>query len=188
MSRRAAFAGLACIIAGLLFAGCGLEGQPFSSATDKTDRTQAKGSEFNPAVVTGDVIARYPKNSPEATALEWWRGVQTRDADAVLDSYSPEARAELPNRFPFALVAAISPAAATSPIRVAEVEAKGDGAATVYVVIDSEDPKMGGPLALPMEKVDDRWEITDPVFLNSLADGYLAVIQAAKKTASDGGQ
>lgn len=190
MSPRVALVALAFLFAVLLLAGCGLEGQPFSTATDKTtDTTTAPDAgEFNPAVVTAEAIAAYPKNSPEAAALGWWRGVQTRDPDAVLEAYTSEARDELPKKFPLALVTGISPPAATSAIKIADVESDGDDKATVYVVIQSGDPRMNGPLALPMEKVDDQWEITDPVFLGSLADAYIAAARVAEQSAEDSGQ
>lgn len=188
MSPRVVLTAISSALIILLLAGCGLEGQPFSTATDQTDSTAADAGEFNPSVVTAEAIAAYPKNSPEAATLEWWRAVQTRDPDAVLEAYTSEARDALPRKFPMALVTGISPPAATSAIKVADVESDGDDKATVYVVIQSGDPRMNGPLALPMQKVDDRWEITDPIFLGSLADVYITAARVAEQSAEDSGQ
>jgi len=185
MSPRAVLVALASILVAALLAGCGLEGQPFSTSTDK-DKTASV--ELNPAVVTADAIGKYPPTSPQAAALEWWRGVQTRDPEAVIKSYSAKARDELPRRFPVALVSGLAPPAAQSSIRIAYVESKGDDEATVYVVIDSADPRMNGPLALAMEKVNDRWQITDPTFLGTLADTYILAQRAAEASTTGSGE
>jgi hypothetical protein len=188
MNPRVALVALASLLAVLLLTGCGLEGQPFSTSTDKTTSTAKTDAALNPSVVTADAIAQYPKDSPEATALGWWRGVQTRDSESVVQSYSPEARDQLPKKFPLALVTGISPPAATSAISIADVETDGGDDATVYVVINSGDPRMSGPLALPMKKTDGEWEITDPVFLGSLADAFLATLRVSEQSAAGGGQ
>ena len=184
MSPRAAFVVLAAIFAFLL-AGCGLEGQPFSTATDKTtSATTVEAPELEASVVTGEAIAQYPESSPEAAALGWWRSVQTRDPEGVIDSFTSDARDELPKQFPVALVSGIAPTAAQAAISVVDVETDGDDA-TVYVVLESGDPRLSGPLALPMTKVDGEWRITDPVFLASLADSYIEATRAAEESAAD---
>jgi len=183
MRLRVALVALGSFLALLLLAGCGLEGQPFSTATDKTD---SEASEFTPSVVTAAAISKYPKGSPEVAALEWWRGVQTRDPESVIESYSPEAREELPKKFPTALVTGIAPPAAQSAISIVDVESDGDDKVTVYVVIESADPRMNGPLALPMKKSGDEWQITDPVFLSSLADAFIAAARVAEQAPAGG--
>ena len=190
MSPRVALVVLAAGLA-VLLTGCGLEGQPFSTATDKTDSVAADDPiavELGPTVVSTEAIEEFSKSSPEAAALMWWRAVQTRDPEAVIQSYSSEARDELPENFPVALVTAIAPVAAQSSISIGEVEPEGDDEATLFVVIGSEDPRLGGPLALPMKKDGDEWEITDPVFLGSLAETYIAAAKLAEESAADGGQ
>ena len=190
MSPRVAFVVLAAILA-ISLTGCGLEGQPFSTSADKTDNASTKvpvPAELGPAVVSDETIEMFPKSSPEVAALTWWRAVQTRDPDAVIESYSSEARDELPKSFPVVLVTAIAPTAAQSAISIGDVELEGSDKATVFAVIDSADSRLGGPLAIPMKKNGDTWEITDPVFLGSLADTYIAAEKLAEKSAEDGGQ
>ncbi len=192
MNPRVALIAVASLLAALMLGGCGLEGQPFSTTTDKTTAdTEISGSEtgeFSPTVVTADAIAAFPKSSPEAAALEWWRAVQTRDPDAVLEAYSSDARSQLPQKFSSAIVTAISPIAAEASIEIVDVESEGDDAATVYVVISSSDSRLNGPLALPMKKAGDSWEITDPVFLGSIAEAVIITARLAEQTARDAGQ
>lgn len=185
---RVAFVVLAAILA-ISLTGCGLEGQPFSTdTTDKASKEVPEPAELGPAVVSNETIEMFPKSSPEVAALTWWRAVQTRDPDAVLESYSSEARDELPENFPVVLVTAIAPTAAQSAISIGDVEFEGRDKATLFVVIDSPEPRLGGPLAIPMKKSGDTWEITDPVYLGSLADTYIAAAKLAEKSAEDGGQ
>ena len=207
MSRGVASVALASVLTALLFSGCGLEGQPFSTSTDKTTGTsgsEAQGASadetegastdrigadgLKPPIVTADAIGAYPEDSPEAAVLEWWRGVQTRDQEVVTESYSSAARDELPKKFPFALVTGIAPLASEASISVADIERDGNDESTVYVVIESTDPRMNGPLALPMKKGGGSWQITDSVFLGSIADTYISALRAFEKSAADGGQ
>lgn len=191
MNPRVALVAVALLLVVLLLGGCGLEGQPFSTTTDKTAADAgslgSETGEFGPSVVTADAIAEFPKGSPEAAALEWWRAVQTRDPDAVLAAYSADARGELPQKFSSAIVTAISPIAANASIKIVDVESEGDDAATVYVAINSGDSRLNGPLALPMKKAGD-WEITDPVFLGSITEAVIVAARLAEQSARDAGQ
>jgi hypothetical protein len=171
MSFRAALVAFASVLAAGLLPGCGLEGQPFES-----DSSTAV-AELGDAVVTPDAISEYPPSSPEAAVLTWWRAVQTRNPKAVIDSYSSEARDELPKSFPMVVVALLSPPASESPIAIDYVESASEDEVTVYAVIESPDPRLDGPLALPMTKKDDKWQITDATFVETLATAFDAALE-----------
>lgn len=182
MSPRVALIALAAVLAAAVLAGCGLEGQPFDNSGSTTSTTQ-----LGYAVVTRDEIAGYPSNSPEAAVLRWWRAVQTRDPEAVLKSYTPEVRDQLPKHFDKIMVAMIAPPASMGSVWIDYVESSGDDEATVYAGIDgSPDPRMNGPLALPMIKDGDKWLITDGTFMKVLAVGGTAEGQAAPAPAEGG--
>lgn len=164
MSPRALLTVIAAVFSVLALVGCGLEGQPFDSGDSTTD-APALGD----AVVTPDAIAAYPPSSPEATALRWWRAIQTRDPEAVLASYTPEARDAFPKWFEATLVAFLAPSASQSSFVIDYAEPGREGEVTVYAVIaGSPDIRMNGPIALPMTRDDDEWLITDVTFLDAL--------------------
>jgi len=184
MSPRAVLAALTCVLALAALAGCGLEGQPF----DTSDSTPA---ELGDAVVTPDAISEYPPNSPEAAVLRWWRAIQTRDTKAVIGSYSPKARAELPKDFAATVVAFVAPAASQAPIVIDYVESTSEDNVTVYAVIsDSPDWRMNGPVALPMIRGNDRWLIADATFLDALVQvsGDVAPSETADSPPAEGSQ
>jgi hypothetical protein len=172
MSPRVVLVALASALALLALAGCGLEGQPFDSGDSTADVP-----ELGDAVVTPDAIAEYPQTSPEAAALTWWRAIQTRDPQAAIESYGSKARKDLPKDFPTVVVALLGPPAAQSPIAIDYVESANDDEATVYAIIDSPDPRVDGPLALPMEKVDDEWKITDTTFVATMAEAFRSALK-----------
>lgn len=194
MSPRVVLVALASILAAGMLTGCGLEGQPFEGDDSTTDVP-----ELGTAVVTPDAISAYPPSSPEAAALRWWRSIQTRDPETTVESYASDARKNLPKDFPMAVVALLGPPAAESPIAIDYVESASDDAATVYVIIESPDPRVDGPLALPMEKVDDEWRITDTAFVETMAEAFHAAVEgdvpsagqtstAESPTPAEGGQ
>ncbi|KAA0275176.1 MAG: hypothetical protein EDQ89_00795 [Acidobacteria bacterium] len=156
---------LASALAALALAGCGLEGQPFDTG-DSTSDTPGLGD----AVVTPDAISEYPPGSPEAAVLRWWRAVQTRDPEAVVDSYTAQVRDELPKDFAATVVAFIAPSASQAPIAVDYVEPTSEDDVTVYAVIsESPDWRMNGPLALPMTNEGGEWLISDASYLDALS-------------------
>jgi hypothetical protein len=172
---------LVAVLAFVVLAGCGLEGQPFTT----TEEVPKASPEPADTLVTPEALADIPENSLRGVVLRWWRGLQTRDPKAVIDSYAPDVRDELPNKFADVVVIGISPPAAESSIRINSLEPTGDGEATVYLTIYSSDPRMDGPLALPMKKVDDEWRINDVSFLNAIAETFIAAMKAAT---GEGGQ
>ena len=138
--------------------------------------------------MTADAIAAFPKSSPEAAALEWWRAVQTRDPDAVLEAIRPTPATSCRRSSRSRSSPPFRPSLPHASIEIVDVESEGDDAATVYVVISSSDSRLNGPLALPMKKAGDSWEITDPVFLGSIAEAVIITARLAEQTARDGGQ
>lgn len=180
MSPRGVLVALASLLAILALAGCGLEGQPFDSGDSTTD-----APELGDAVITPEAISEYPPSSPEAATLRWWRAIQTRDPKAAIESYTPEARKDLPKKFPTVVVALLGPPAAESPIAIDYVESANDDEATVYAIIESPDPRVDGPLALPMEKVDDEWRLADTTFVATLAEAFSAALKAEVPPAAE---
>lgn len=171
-SPRVILPTLAVLAAGLVLLGCGLEGQPYD--TDKEGNSDP--------VVSGDDISAEEAGSARRTVLEWWRGVQTRNPDAVVGSYTADVQGELPETYEFVVVAVVAPSAAQSSITIGPLEMNGSNKATLLATIDSpNNAVMTGPLALPMEKVGDKWLIASDAFLKSLA-GSAAVENALKKT------
>lgn len=168
MSPRAVLMALTSIVAALAMAGCGLEGQPFDTGDSTSD-----APELGDAVVTPETISEYPPSSPEAAALRWWRAIQTRDSKAAIDSYTPEVRDELPSDFARILVAFLAPSASQASIAIEYVESAGEDETTVFAAVDgAPDPRMNGPLALPMAKDDDKWLITDATFIEALVKTF----------------
>jgi predicted small lipoprotein YifL len=186
MSLRAALVVLATLLSIAALTGCGLEGQAFTT----TEAVPVNKPGLSDTLVTPEALAKIPENSLRGVVLRWWRGVQTRDPQVVLDSYTPEARDQLPKQFSDVLVLVVSPAAAKASIRINSLEPSGDGSARVYLTIYSSDTDAGldGPLALPMKKVDGEWRIDDPTFLNAIVETYLKTTKAATKAATKAGQ
>jgi len=180
MSPRGVLVALASAVAVLALVGCGLEGQPFDTGDSTTDVP-----ELGDAVVTPETISEYPPSSPEAAALRWWRAIQTRDAKAAINSYTPEVQDELPNDFARILVAFLAPSASQASIAIDYVESASEDETTVYAVVDgSPDPRMNGPLALPMTKDGDEWLIADATFIEALARTFRVEGEPAPSDAS----
>ena len=161
MSPRAVLSMLAVVVAGWALLGCGIEGQPFGA--EKENEKQ----EADP-VVSKEEISAEEKGSPEFTALDWWRGIQTRNPEAVKAAYAPDVRDQLPEDFDSAIVSFLAPAASTSSIDITSVEERGQGEVILFAKIDSDNAAMDGPLGLPMTKVGDEWFLANDTYLNAL--------------------
>lgn len=164
MSPRVAVVALAALLCVTALAGCGLEGQPFTT----TEEVPVEHPGISDTLVNSGTLAGIPENSLRGVVLRWWRGAQTRDPQAVIDSYAPDVRAELPNNFADLVVIGISELAADASIRINSLEPNGNGEATVYLTLYSPNGLVDGPLALPMKKIDDKWRINDASFLDAL--------------------
>lgn len=170
-------------VAATVLLGCGIEGQPFGS--------EGESKEDNP-VVSGEDVAETDEGSPERTAMTWWRGVQTRNPDAVVAAYAPDVRAELPEGFSKAIVMFLAPPASETSIKIDGVEKQGEKKATLYVTFDSPETATGGQavadgqVALPMRKVGGQWLFSNSTFLTSLSSTFETAV-AALDAAADGG-
>jgi hypothetical protein len=173
MSPRAFLAILGSALVLLTFAGCGLEGQPLTVNRERAAQLPDR------ALVTSEDLVDAPEDTARGLVLRWWRAVQTRDPQAVIKSYAPDLRDELPKKFAGAVVAGLAPTAAESGLKLGYLEHAGDGEATVYLTIYSPGTQMDGPLALPLKKFGGKWRITDVTFLETLAAAYLAGDEAA---------
>jgi hypothetical protein len=180
MSSRVVLTTLASCLVLLTLAGCGLEGQSFMS--DKEEKAEVLSDQ---AVITPDDLADAPEDTARGLVLRWWRAVQTRDPQGVIKSYVPEARDQLPKRFADAVVVGIAPPAAESTLNLSYLEHADDGVATVYMTIYSPDPRIDGPLALPLKKIDGEWRIIDAAFLGTLATSYLAAAEEESAAPAD---
>lgn len=200
-----------------LVAGCGVEGQDLTDATQSSDSTTVTTTQaLDPAdaIVTPDDVAASDPDSPERTVLEWWRAAQSRDTDGVVDAYTKKVKDDLPEGFKFSVVSLIAPAASTSSISIDSVEYKDEGKskkdekskggtgndksslqedanrAILYAMIDSTAPRIAGSLALPMEREDGEWKIADSTFLVAVASALnseIAAIGSAAQAATTGG-
>ena len=146
MNRRLVLSMLGVLVASATMIGCGLEGQPFDVETTVSD-----------LVVSAEDIAAEKPGSPESTVLQWWRGLQTQDLDAIKLAYAPKLRDDLPEEFG-ALLSGFGSLAAKSSIEIESVRTKGKRA-TLRATIDSPNPALNGPLALRMNKAGDDWLI-----------------------------
>jgi hypothetical protein len=162
------------LVAGTIMLGCGIEGQPFGSDSE---------GDSDPVISTDDVSAE-EEGSPEYTTLQWWRGMQTRNPEAVKPAYAPDVRDELPEGFDTAVISFLAPAASQSSIEIDSVEFDGKKDAVLFATIDSPNFAMDGPLALPMKKVGDEWLIANSTYITSLA-GSFQVAQALGDGASE---
>lgn len=158
------------LAAAMLMLGCGLEGQPFDSTTRNDD-----------PVVSAEQVSAEEPGSPRFTVLQWWRGVQTRNPQVVMQSYAPDVRDELPETFDLTVIAVLAPAASESSITIDSVAMKGANKATLVATIDSQNAAMKGPVALPMKKVGDEWLLANDSFLPSLS-GAFALEQALQES------
>lgn len=167
-------------LAAVPLAGCGLEAQPFS--TRETTSTAAEAD----AIVTKHMIGWYPPRSPEAAAMRWWRAIQTRDLEAVTESYSPEARKDLPRHFSKIVTWQPLPVAQAS-ITIEDVDYADVDKATVNIVLDSADQRLDGPLALPMRKDGDesKYQVADTLFADRMAEAYQAAVDSLEGTTTD---
>lgn len=150
---------LAILAAAIFLLGCGLEGQPFDN-------------EGEDPVVSGEDISAEEVGSQRRTVLEWWRGLQTRNAKVVAAAYAPDVRDELPKSFEFTVISLVAPSASESSITIDSLERNGKNKTTLFSTIDSPNAVMDGPLALPMEKVGDEWLIANSRFLISLSGAF----------------
>lgn len=150
---------LAILAAAIFLLGCGLEGQPFDN-------------EGEDPVVSRERISAKEPGSPASTVLRWWRGLQTRNPDAVVAAYAPDVRDELPKSFEFTVISVVAPSASESSITTDSLERNGKNKATLLSTIDSPNAVMDGPLALPMEKVGGEWLIANSTFLTSLSGAF----------------
>lgn len=205
--RRPARSVVAVLGVALLVAGCGVEGQDLTG-TDQTQESSAPaGLDPAEATVSKEQLDATDPDSPERTVLTWWRAVQSRDSEGVIDSYTKKVREDLPGGFNFSVVSLIAPVASTAAISIASVETnggkdgkgdkdKGSGGddadkAMLYATLDTTAPRFAGSLALPLKIEDGAWKIDDSTFLVALASQYNSDLQqfgnAAQSLAQGGG-
>lgn len=184
MSPRGVLTTLTCALSLLAMTGCGLEGQASTVTTTTEVPTEEPG--LADTLVTPVAIAELPPGSLRGVVLSWWRGVQFRDHEAVIDTYAPDVGDELPKKFPEVLATDLAPVAADSSIRINSLEPSGNGEATVYLTLYSPDERIDGPLALPMEKIDDEWRINDATFLDVLVKAFLAAADEEAAASANG--
>ncbi len=165
--RRLVSSAVVVVAAAALAAGCGVEGQDLTGDTTAADTSVPAPV---PPVSSEDVAAT-EKGSPERTALQWWRDVQSRNTEAVEAAYTEKVRKDLPEGFPFSLVSYVAPLAGTATVSIESVEMKDENSdkATLYLSIDSLAPRIAGTVAIPMEKEGGEWLISDSTFLTALA-------------------
>lgn len=167
--------------ASVIVVGCGIEGQPFGKEKEGNERE----ADSTP-VVSGEEIDAAKDGSPERAVLEWWRALQTRDARSVEAAYAPDVRKGLPDGFRFAAASLLPPLAAKSGIAIDSVEHNvAKKTAMVFVTIDSSVPVINGPLAVPVEKIDGEWLLTDDTFILALA-GQAGAATGNEKAPADG--
>lgn len=160
---RSVFAALVALAVAVFLFGCGLEGQPFSTDNEGNDSS---------TLVSKERIAGKDPGSPGATVLKWWRGLQTRNPPVVEAAYTPKVREELPSTFESTVVAVLAPSAAESSIATESLEKQGRRKATLFSTIDSPNATMDGPLALPMQKVRNKWLIANSSFVTSVSGAF----------------
>lgn len=193
--RRLARSVVAVLGVALLVAGCGVEGQDLTGTDQTQDSTAPAGLDPAEATVSKEQLASTDPDSPERTVLTWWRAVQSRDAEGVIDSYTKKVRKDLPGGFEFSVVSLIAPVASSAAISIASVETnggkggkqgdkdKGSGGddadkAMLYATLDTTAPRFAGSLALPLKTEDGAWKIDDSTFLVALASQYNSDLQS----------
>lgn len=161
VSSRSILTALAFLATTLFLLGCGLEGQPFGKDKDNDEPV-------SPALVTEERVAAKDPGTPAATALTWWRGIQTRNPEAVKGTYTPKVRADLPDTFDAAVIAVLAPTAVESSITTDSFEEQTDNRGTLFATIDSPNATMNGPVSLPMSRVRGEWLISSSAFIRTL--------------------
>ncbi len=160
VGSRPVLAVLAVLATTVVLLGCGLEGQPFGKDKEEGDDSSA--------LVSEERIAGKDPGTPAATALTWWRGIQTRNLSAVKATYTPKVRRNLPKAFDSAVIAILAPTAAESSITTESFEKQTENRGTLLSTIDSSNVTMNGPLAQPMRKVRGDWLLSSSAFIKTL--------------------
>jgi hypothetical protein len=158
---------LAPVIVAIALAGCGDE---------NGETTEVPGPRF----ITAEQIREeaHAKDSPERTALEWWRAAQFGNAPTLLRYYNPALELTIEE---------LSDQLASGSIAFAGFPAiestDEDGVeATVYIVLDPPDSGASErTVSINLVQVDGEWKLAD----NLLLEQAVKRIRAARRAAGD---
>ena len=156
---------LASVIFAIALGACGDE---------NGDATEAPGPRF----ITGEQIREEAEanDSPERSALEWWRAAQFGNAAALERYYDPALNLTVDELSDQLAIGSIAFAG------LPEIESTDeDGvAATVYIVLDPPDADASErTVSMNLVQVDGEWKLSD----NLLLDQAVKRLRAARRAA-----
>jgi hypothetical protein len=157
------------LFAGLLaFAGCG---------SDDDGETTGNGSNvdsFLPRnIVTKQQIESTPADSSERALLEWWRGLQFGDVDAVVDGSTPDTADAVSSDELATLVREVGPSVGRLEIDQSREGGRRDVVRAVVVNFPDGEKPSGTPetFVLRREGTDDAWLVEAESYLKDLGGG-----------------
>lgn len=124
-------------------------------------------------------LNEYRPDTPERTALEWWRDVQFGNAAGALDLYTDDA---VVSEEDYRRQVSYAASSFVGVPEIVELQRRGD-LATLYMTLrppGSEAPPR--PLSLNLARVDGEWLIRD----NQLMEQQVARVSRAREAADEG--
>jgi hypothetical protein len=135
-------------------------------------------TESGPREVSSKHLQRYEADTPERTALEWWRDVQFGNSEGALDLYTDDA---VSSEEDFRRQVSFAASSFVGVPEIVDVQ-KGGDLATLYMTVrppGSEAPPR--PLSLNLARVDGNWLIRD----NQLMEQQVARVTRARQAAEE---